>query len=474
MNGAPLNRRMLNGTALGAVFAVTASIGFSAAATVTTAVPTHQQAGWVSASAQVASQFTPLLNHGAVGDWASATSLGGAPISIYNGTIDWTGELEFQGVVLSLVYANLNFEGIGELEAVPFEKFGTIPFTATGSWSAEGERVHGPLATWVGSASWSMQEGLANRGVTADWSSTDLGTNFEPTLFDSSEGTIYQAAFIPMVSNLDWEEDPTKVQLFVGDAVWQEQISVEMVPTLINALVMDVNNSASLGMVPWRTTGTSLTFSAVSTDLLANASELFFAEPAEWANLSTVNIAGIVIHNGQWQHVATTNLAPLSPWQEMKANADFSNFSDWIVQPTLQMNLFEQWFANTNGFFVDNNKVRISYTREAEGTWSGSAAVSVDDTLLRLTIQYQGEGTWAVTSSSPDWVAGRVVFSTADWNGLGSQLAIAAVLKTFLEGQFVYAPDRRTLIVAVDNRGLIVPEDRRAFDVLKRTNTFSI
>ena len=51
---------------------------------------------------------------------------------------------------------------------------------------------------------------------------------------------------------------------------------------------------------------------------------------------------------------------------------------------------------------------------------------------------------------------------------------MGAVVKTFIDGQFVYAPQKRQLVVLADDRGLVVPKDDRRFDVTGRSNTFTV
>lgn len=525
MNGTSFNRRMFAGAAAGAVLAIAASADFVASATVTPADSTITQAGnwsWDISDA-LSNQFIPTLDNRVLGQWSGDASFSGSLVSTYHGSIGWDASLTFRGVNYTNVYAELGFVAETNLEARPFEVFGFIPFTGTVSWSAEGERIHGPLGEWSVASNWSNDlEGQVDRGAILDGISTPAVFRMEPSQYVSVDDTKYIDAYSYLTASLVLSEDSLKTQLFVGDAVWREEINIEMVPQLSNALGMSIDNRAFTLMVANKTIHAS----------------------ANWSSDNSLELIGSELFSGfgDWQHGAIVNIAAQQTSQISmdlgKFSMTFGAESFRIVSPTVDLGIQvtftiepqlthrpqETWFANQQQLFIDNSLIKISYTLKGSGEWASNAQYSVDDRRVRHNYTYQGvvnadasvawsidprktrhnytyqgvanwapdfgftnsesatyiyhlwqgEGDWSV-DSQVDLTPWRTVQAApSDWNVLGGNLFMAAVLKTFIDGEFQYAPAKRQFTIAPDDRSLIVAADKRRFDVTGRAPSFSV
>ena len=477
MNGTSFNRRMFAGAATGAALAISASINFSAAATVTEAAPNIVKsidAQWASTNAVFS--FSAYVTYQPTVTWSLDSSFSGSSVYVYRAIGDWSVEGSLRQVPLGKRYGQIGFETSSDLVAIAGDKFGFIPFTGTAGVTLDGRIVQQTNASWITDFSWANTIlPLVNRGAIFENISSPAALRLEADQYVAADNTVYRDAFSFLTTSLGWLDDPTKATLFVGDAVWREEIQIEIVPQLGQALSMAVENSAALKIgVPLRTMFSEANWAQNGSDFTAVGTLTQLAPQSDWGTLSILNSAGVLRHQSAVDfgffevELAATGLTT------GRTTADFGIFVNWNLMPTLTHRPQENWFGNQNQWFVDDTKIKRNYLYQGTGVWSSEAALIVDDNGFVIDVLWQGEGDWEQTAQLEAKSLRTLGILPTDWSVLGSNFFMGAVIKTFIDGQFVYAPERRQLTVPADDRGLVVPRDDRRFDVTGRSNTFTV
>ena len=477
MNGTSFNRRMFAGAATGAALAISASINFAAAATVTEAVPNivkSVKAQWASTPAAFGgtADKTDALN----GNWSGNATFLASSVTSYGAKADWSIEGSLRQVPLGKLSGQIGFEISSDLSATVGDKFGFIPFTGTASATLDGTKVQQTKASWVSDSSWANTIlPLVNRGAIFENISSPAALRLEADQYVAADDTVYKNGYSFLTASFGWLDDPTKATLFVGDAVWREEIQIEIVPQLGQALSMAVESSAALEIgVPLRTMFSEANWAQNGSDFTAVGTLTQLAPQSDWGTLSILNSASVLRHQSAVDFgLFDVELAAAS-LMTRRTTADFGIFVNWNLMPTLTHRPQENWFGNQNQWFVDNTKIKRNYLYQGTGGWSSEATLIVDENGPVINVLWQGEGDWEQTAQLEGNPTRILSIVPTEWQILGSNLFMGAVIKTFIDGQFVYAPERRQLIVLADYRGLVVPKDDRRFDVTGRSNTFTV
>jgi hypothetical protein len=477
MNGTSFNRRMFAGAATGAALAISASINFAAAATVTEAVPNivkSVKAQWASPTAAFGgtADKTDALN----GNWSGNATFSASSVTSYGAKADWSVNSFLRQAPLGELVGELEFQSSSDLVAIPGDKFGFISPVSTTDFALDGKIVKQTVAGWVTNSSWANTiPSLINRGAIFEDISSPAALRLEADQYVATDNTVYRDAYSFLTASLSWAEDPTKATLFVGDAVWREEIQIEIVPQLGQALSMAIEGSAALEIdEPLKTSFSEANWAQSGSNFTAVGALTQLAPQSDWGTLSILNSAALLRHKGVVAfglfdvELAATGLTT------RRTTADFGMFVNWQLVPTLTHRPQENWFGNQNQWFVDDTKIERNYLYQGTGVWSSEAELVIDDEYINIWHLWQGEGDWAQTTqfeSNPTRTLGVI---PTEWQIRGFRFFFPRVIKTFIDGQFVYAPERRQLTVPADDRGLVVPRDDRRFDVTGRSNTFTV
>jgi hypothetical protein len=528
MNGTSFNRRMFAGAATGAALVISASINFAATATVNEAAPNIVKstgAQWVSVSSDF-SGSSHLIHVPVQTTWTVSSNLSGSALSAYGAAGDWKVTSDYRQASLGELTGSIGFETASDFVAIAGDKFGFINFVGELNGSFAAEKAQTTKASWANTSSWSNSiNSVVNRGAVFKDINSPATLRLESDQYVAADDTVYKNGYSYLTASLGWLDDPTKATLFVGDAVWREEIQIEIVPRLFQAIDMSITTGSTFQFglanktihseAAWSQSGSS--FSAVSTHTQQGAS-------SDWTSLSILNKAALLTHQGTLDFGKFEALLSAAGYRTLRTKVDMGVFIEWRLRPLLTHRPQENWFANQQQLFVDNDLLKISYTRRGVGDWASNAQLVIDDSKVRQNYTYkgainanaeatwridskktrhnytyqgvgiwgatsaltanddyiniwhlwQGEGDWAQTTQFEAVPQRTLSVVPTEWQIRGFRFFFPRVIKTFIDGQFVYASERRQLTVPADDRGLVVPKDDRRFDVTGRSNTFTI
>lgn len=149
------------------------------------------------------------------GLWSTSSLLVSAPNITRGLAGTWSVQPQFQGVVLSLVECNADWETHTTLEAVPDALFLTGDLLAEGLFESEVTLEHAFSGLWTNASTWSIEDPLITRHLESDWVGSSQEMLIEPSV--TSNGVTTHDAIATWSAQTSLTNDPTLSPVIVTE-----------------------------------------------------------------------------------------------------------------------------------------------------------------------------------------------------------------------------------------------------------------